>query len=160
MVEDTKYVRGAQKLSKRIATIRASIQLPLLVDDITALLLSRTLRRFDREVDPNEKPWAPLQPQSIARKRRAGYGDRKLLVQTGNLRSAIKAIRGGTGTISTNTGAGSRIGIEDPKVVKYARLHNQGRGGMPLRKFLGIGADDVKAVDGLMRRKGLQLSRI
>lgn len=157
---DTKFVRGADKLKVRLATIRSKLFLPAFTEEIKDLLVGRTQRRFDREVDPNEKPWDKLAPSTIATKRRLGYGDKKILVRTGNLRGSIKAIRGGLGTIFTNTGAGFRIGIDDPEIVKYARVHNRGGGKIPMRKFLGIGALDIKSVDSLLRRKAKQLEEL
>jgi len=161
VAEDTKFVRGAAKLSQRIKTIRNSIALPSMVEEITDLLLKRTWRRFDRQVDPNENKWEPLKESTISEKKRSGFGDQPTLVRTKAMRKAIHAIRGGFGSTYFNTGAGGRIGIDDPEITEYARVQNKGdkSHNIPARRFLGLGALDIRAVDGLMRRKGKQLER-
>lgn len=149
-LSDTRYVNGARKLGVRIRTIRDALNLPVLTGEIERLLLARTLRRFDRQLDPNENKWAPLKEDSLRRREQKG---RPLLVQTGDMRRAIQIIRGSAeGAIYTNTGASIRIGISDPDQVDKARTHQRGYKTIPARKFLGIGRNDVKAVDGLLRR--------
>lgn len=155
---DTPFVRGADRLSRRIRTIRENLGLPDLTEEIGDLLLARTMRRFERGVDPDERPWAPLKPETIRRKARGGF-PAKPLQRTLKMKDSIKKIRGGSGSLFTNTGAQVRIGIQDPQIADYARRHQQGRG-IPARRFLGIGALDVKAVDSLMRRKARQLERL
>lgn len=160
MVRDTQFVRGAERLGRRIATIRRTLNLPDLTDEIGQLLLNRTLRRFKAEVTPDGIPWEPLKESTIRRKRQLGYGDRQKLQRTDDMRSAIRLIRGGiTGAMFTNTGAGVRIAITDPKIAEYARVQNRGSydGRIPARRFLGIGRLDVKAVDSFLRRKAKQV---
>lgn len=157
---DTPFVNGAEKLRKRIERIRETAQLPAMVAEMGALLHRRTLTRFDREVDPDEKPWAPLKQATVVEKRRRGFGGRGKLKRTLNLRNSIKLIRGGAGTTFTNTGAGVRIGVEDPNIVDYARAHNRGTATIPARRFLGIGRLDIKAIDSLLRRKAKQLGDV
>lgn len=159
MATDNRVVRGHEQLSRRIATIRRNLGLPAMVDEIGKLLHRRHLERFDREVDPNYVPWVELSPATLAIKRRLGYGHKGKLQRTGALRSAIRIIRGGLGTVYTNTGAGLRIGVEDPRIAEYARDQNEGTSRIPARRFLGIGALDVKAVDSLMRRKAAALNK-
>lgn len=157
---DTPYVNGAEKLKQRIATLRSRLQLPALTTEIANLIRRRTIERFDREVDPDGIPWKPLAESTILRKRRGGYGNKKKLVRTESLRGAIRIIRGGLGATYTNTGAGFRIGVEDPKIAQYARIQNNGNRRIPARRFLGIGRLDVKAVDSLLRRKAKELDNI
>lgn len=159
MVKDTRFVYGAEKLGKRIATIRQKANVPALTAEIGELLTQRTLRRFDRQVDPDEKKWPPMSEAGISSKRRAGFGGKPTLRRTGKLRNAIKMVRGGVASTFTNTGAGVRIGIDDPKIAEYAAVHNRGKGRMPLRRFLGIGSLDIKAVDSLLRRKAKELEQ-
>lgn len=160
MALDTKFVRGATKLNRRIATIRQNLQLPILIEETKRLMLRRTLARFEREVDPNEKAWKPLKESTLRRKASAGYGDKKKLQRTEKMKSSIKVIRGGFGTTFTNTGAGFRIGIEDPDVANYARIQNRGNRRIPARRFLGVGALDIKSVDSLLRRKAKEIESI
>lgn len=161
MAQDTKYVRGAAKLSQRIKTIQASLTLPSMVDDITNLILARTLRRFDRQVDPDENKWEPLKESTISVKKRLGFGDKPSLVRTRKMRDAIHRIRSSLGSTYFRTGASSLIGIDDPEIAEYAKVQNKGYKphNIPARRFLGIGALDVRAVDSLMRRKAKQIEK-
>lgn len=157
---DTEFVKGSEKLAARIATVRRNLNLPDLTEGISVLLLRRTLDRFDAGVDPDGKPWTPLKPSTLRIKRRLGYGHKGMLKRTESLRRAIRVIRGGAGTVYTNTGAGFRIGVDDPKVAEYARIQNSGSENIPARRFLGIGRLDVKAVDSYLRRKAQQAERM
>lgn len=154
---DTRFVRGAEKLSRRISTIRARLALPPLVNEIGGLLLRRNLERFDREEDPDGVPWVPLAASTVILKRRLGYGTKGTLKRTEHMRDAIKLIRGNaSGALYINTGARVRIGIDDPEIERYARVHQNGNMRVPRRRFLGIGRLDVKAVDSFLRRRGQQ----
>jgi phage gpG-like protein len=160
MTDDTAYVRGAQRLSQRIQTIRTNLSLPSMVDEITDLLFKRTLQRFDAQVDPDNVPWRPLAAYTLQRRAREGFSPGPILQRTRALRSAIRVIRGAaTGATYTNTGANSRIGVTDPDIVPYAAAQNKGTDHIPARRFLGIGRLDVKAVDSLLRRKAAQLQK-
>lgn len=159
-VKDTPFVRGAEKIARRIATIRANYGVAAFTDEIGDLILRRTLQRFDDEVDPDGKPWLPLSPATLRRKRALGYANRGKLKRTLALRNSIRRIRGSAGSVYTNTGASVRIGVEDPKVREYGRIQNYGDGKrIPARRFLGIGASDLKAVDAFLRRKAKQIER-
>ncbi len=154
-VQDTPFVNGAARLSQRIRTISKNLALPVLVNEIGDLLLARTLRRFDAEITPDNDPWADLAPSTIQTKAQQGYGSKKKLVRTGKMREAIRIIRGNAaGATYTNTGAGVRIGVADEEVAVYARVQNSGNSHVPSRRFLGIGALDVKSVDSFLRRQG------
>ncbi len=155
-IKDTPYVSGAAKLGQRMATIRGKLDLPNLTKDVADLLLSRTLRRFDREEDPDGRHWVPHSKETV-RKRGPGA---KILNETGELRNSIRRIRGNAaGTVYTITGAGSRLGVEDPQIARRAAANQYGTLHIPQRRFLGIGRLDVKAVDSLMRRRAAKLQR-
>jgi hypothetical protein len=162
MATDTKFVKGAEKLSRRIATIRAALALPVLVNETGELLLRRHLKRFDEQVDPSGRPWKPLAASTLARRGRANKSQSsRILYQTGQLRAAIRIIRGDvTGSIFSNTGAGVRIGVSDPDQVGKARVHNYGYGYTSQRRFLGVGPLDIRAVDALMRRRAATLENL
>lgn len=160
VIKDTPFVRGAQKLGRRIQTIRDNLKLPVMVDEITTLLLRRMLDRFDKEVDPQGNKWIPLAQSTLERKARGGWGNENILVRTHDMRNAIQRIRGGLGSTFLNTGAGARIGIQNPAIAKYAKFHRKGTAIMPKRQFLGLNALDVKAVDSLLRRKAKQLQAL
>lgn len=157
---DTRFVHGAQRLGQRIATIRANLRLPSMVAEISELLLKRTLQRFDSERDPERRRWSPLTTYTLVRRLAEGYPEGPILRRSGELRGAIHIIRGSAaGSVYTNTGAQSRIGIDDPSIVPYAAAHQNGAPGLPKRRFLGISRLDVKAVDSLLRRKAAQIER-
>lgn len=159
-MKDTKFVDGAEKLKRRIATITASLALPAMMNEIGELLLRRTLRRFDAEVDPDNQKWKPLASETLQRRKRSGgYEGKKILVQTGEMRKAIDIIRGGAGSVYTNTGAGVRIGIQDEEIAVRGRVHNSGLGGIPQRRFLGIGKTDIGSVDQFLRRRADAMER-
>ena len=160
MARDTTLVRGTERLLARIKLIRETIDPPGLMDDIANLIKKRVLQRFDRQVDPNGVKWRPLEPSTIARKRRGGYGGKAALVRTGKLRDSIKVIRGQAGSRYTNTGLGFRIGIENPEIAKYAAVQNRGSRHVTARKFLGIGRSDIAAVEALLRRRVKRLQGI
>ena len=154
----TSYVRGAERLAQRINTIRTNTGVTLGSNVILELLLRRTEERFARQVDPDGVPWPGRMTHGTrgkVDKRSAGL---PLLVRTGKLRDSIGIIRGFTpGQLGVATGAQGRIGIKDPRVAFYARMHQLGIG-QERRRFLGIGALDVKAVDSLLRRAIIQPS--
>lgn len=153
---DTSYVRGAARLSQRISTISAALNLPVLTESVASLLLARTLRRFDQQVDPDGRPW---EPHAESTKRQRG-SNATILNRTGAMRGAITRIRGNAaGTVYAITGAGARIGIDDPRQVPKGTYHQYGTRHIPQRRFLGIGRLDVKAVDSLLRRKSIALTR-
>lgn len=146
---DTKFVRGATKLKATIEHIREELFLPKMTEEIGQFILRRTLVSFDHAEDPDGRPWAP-NALSTLRRRRVG-----ILNVTGALRNAIQLIRGSNvGTLAINTGAGVRIGISDPEQQRIGRYQQYGTKTIPARRFLGIGAEDIKSVDNYLRRKG------
>lgn len=146
-------VRGADKVARRIRTIRMGIGVVLASDAPANLVLKRTLDRFDKEVDPNNIKWAPLKPSTLLLKKRIGAPN-KILKRSLKLRQSIKIIRGAVGSgFGTATGTGRRIGVTDPSLVPRARAHQFGTSRMVKRRFLGVGPLDVKAVDSLLRRE-------
>ena len=157
---DNEFVHGVDKLQQRIRTIRERLELPAMVQATGVLLVKRTKDRFNRGIDPNYTPWKPLAPATLEIKRRLGYGQKGMLKRTENMYNAIRVIRGGLDTFSALTGAGLRIGIDDPDIAEYARFQQRGTKKIPARRFLGIGRLDIKAVDGLMRRKARQLESV
>ncbi len=154
---DNQYVRGASRLAQRIRTLRAALAIPVLEEELGRLLLRRTLQRFDNEVDPDGRPWAALSASTLSRrKRKGGKQGKKILVQSGAMRAAIRRIRGSSeGLVAVKTGAGFRIGVDDKNQTGKAATHQYGRPGIPVRRFLGIGRLDVKSVDSFLRRRAV-----
>lgn len=156
VVRDSQFVNGAARLSRRIATIRTKLNLPDVTAEVGNLMLRRVKDRFNAEVNPDNMRWAPLKESTLRVKRALGYGDQRKLVRTGTMRDAIQIIAGGASSTFFNTGAGVRIGIQDPEVAKYATIQNNGNKRIKARRFLGVGRLDVKAVDSLLRRMARQ----
>jgi Phage virion morphogenesis family. len=160
-LQDTRYVRGPEKLARRMATIRATLALPVLTNEVAELLLKRTLVRFEAQVDPDNTPWRALAPATELRRKQSGYDPKHPILQrTQELKHAIHILRGlAPGAVFTNTGAGARIGVSDEGIIGRARAHQRGTAHVPMRRFLGIGRLDVKAVDSQLRRLGAQLNK-
>lgn len=171
---DTPYVKGATKLRQRIATIRAGVPFALnrAVSDAGQLILQRTRNRYLRGVDPDGRPWTALSGATLVRKKRPPtspqYRDKGQLAKgfsTGALYGSIQLIRGSSaGLFAAVTGAGVRIGIGNAgafgpvqkrgkDIAQYARTFQQGSANQPARRFIGIGALDVKSVDSLLRNR-------
>lgn len=157
-IRDTHYVRGAQKLGRRIASVKQALSVAVVVELAGPYMKRRTLERFDKEVDPDDNPWARLSRSTVLRrKRKPGTrmknGRPKILDDSGSMRAAIKAIRGrADGAVYTNTGAGVRIGITDPKQLAKAFVHQRGWDRTPQRRFLGVGRKDTDAISAMLRR--------
>lgn len=156
---DTKQVKGAASLKKRLRSIQQNTKTALASRSILKYILQRNLERFRLGVDPEGVPWKPLAQSTILRKRRAqrtgdalrGSGSR-ILVRTGAMFRNIKVLTGAvSGGLGVATGYGGRIGIADPEIADYARKHQSGRG-RPRRRFLGVSLADRKAVDSMLRR--------
>lgn len=161
MATAKKAVKGDKALLARIATIQEGIGPLVSRQRLGDFLLRRMLARFDREEDPDGRKW---KARSTAKRARS----HKLLNETGELRSSIGVLGGEGGTgFGVNTGAGFRIGVRAHSVTDshgrtinpavYGKVHQQGNGHVPQRRFLGIGALDVKAVDSLLRREMAKL---
>lgn len=114
-------------------------------------MLKRTKARFLQEVDPDGRPWAPLDP--ITRKRKGIMGPHQILVDSGHMYKDIQVVRGATargpGTVTVNTGSGFRIGVPN---TKYAAVHQFGSEHVPARPFLGINKSDVRSLVEMIKR--------
>lgn len=151
---NTPQVQGADALVQKIKRVRAAAVGVLTDPQIENLLIRRVRARFAQGVAPDGTPWPGLLESTIASKRRHGFKKPEALLQaSGRLFAALQIIRGNnTGLLSGNTGAGFRIGINDPVAAEYGRLHNYGLGGQEQRQFVGLSRLDVVAVSGLLRR--------
>lgn len=157
-----RLVHGERALAARIRRVRGSVRTTL-KDKVPPLLLRRTKDRFNRQVDPNERPWQELADSTLERRRRGGNFRRKILHQTERLKRGIALIRG-RAALAVNTGAEIRIGVKDAVAAAYGRYHQRGEGGQVQRRFLGIGRADVRAVDlllknAIIRANGLKVTR-
>lgn len=154
-------VSGQQRILARMRRVREGLPGIMQSEEIVQFLSARLRRNFDKGVDPDGKPWKPLAASTIERKKKAGnpYPNRPLYA-TGLMRRSISVIVGrADGIFAVNTGLGLRIGVDSEEASQYARIHNYG--GMagnpphkiPMRKFLALGAKDVVAVQGYVRRR-------
>lgn len=153
-------VSGQRSLVQRLK--RISARMPGLLTEAQAgeFLAKRMLRRFDAQMAPDGSKWKPLDDVALARKKRRGYGDKPLLVNSGSLRDAIGVILGGReGLFAVNSGLGVRVGIREEEQAFYGRLHNYGFGVQTMRKFIGFNELDIGAVQSLLRRKAQQIIR-
>lgn len=151
-------VTGATKVVNRLHTIRAAAAVALTGNGLQRLLLDRTKARFLRQVDPNNEKWKPLSPVTADDK--ASRGKRpEILQRSGVLYESLAIVKRNQTNLASPTGAGFSIGVisssrgeygKDPSI--YGRRHQFGEG-VKQRRFLGMGAADIKAVDGLLRRE-------
>lgn len=158
MAEDTKFVKGADKLAARLRKLSVSIRKTVTDGRIPALLLRRTKKRFDKQLDPNERKWEPLSPNTLVRRRSGGNLRRKALHETLRLKQSIAIVK--KSSLFSVTGASARIGVNDPVAAAYGRFHQTGEGDLVQRRFLGIGKSDIKAVDLLLEKAIIRGNRL
>lgn len=160
-------VRGASKLKAVLDTTGGAITALLARDRIQSLLLKRTTDRFKpkggnrAQTDPNGIPWAPVKRSTVER-RRYNKNKHQGLVDSQSLVKAIAIVRSrmSGSALQSPTGGGFSIGIKPGSPAnKYARTHQLGGYTgtnhdirVKARRFLGIGAGDVAAVQGLIKR--------
>lgn len=159
MAAAKRAVTGDQKLLRRIRTIQKGLPPLVSRERLGDFLVRRMQERYGRRVDPDERPWKERSPNTP--------GDHPLLEKKGYLRKSIGVLGGiGGSGMGINTGAGFRIGVRSRQVqektrtvdtVTYGRAHQIGNRHVPRRRFIGIGALDVKAVDSLLRREANKL---
>lgn len=154
---DTTVVRGAEAVAQKLRKARESTAKFLNSDVLLLAILKSNLKRFDAQIGPDGVPWPGRLRTDSGKADRRSRG-KKLLVREGTLRKAITTIRGSnTGTLSTATGAGGRIGVPaNSPASKYGRFHQFGIG-VVQRRFLGVSREDRVMVDSLLRNAILKL---
>lgn len=135
----------------------AAADLTPAMDEIGATVADHARDRFERQQDPDGRPWKPHAPATILRRLLRGGGRRtgrtgrpgfnpQILLDTGRLRDSIthRAARDSV-TIGTN--------------VVYAAIHQlggqAGRGRkvtIPARPFLGLDDADREDIPAILRR--------
>lgn len=93
---------------------------------ISFFLEEQTLRRFETETDPWGRPWRPLAPATLARRR---HGGSRILQDTGRLKGSWR--RGVTGDA-----AFLRAGVYYAAFHQYGTRTRSGREHVPPRKML------------------------
>lgn len=149
----TPKVRGHQEIITRLRKVAAGVSSAAVGADIEKFMEDRVKLRFSRQRDPDGNKWDAISPQWAKRK-----GNNKILTHSGTLRKAIKVVRRNAGSLASSTGLGFSIGVDpdatDPNgvpAIQYGRVHNFGMGRHPPRRFLGMGALDIRALQDRMR---------
>lgn len=118
-------------------------------DDIADVLYDGTMERFDREIDPDGKPWQ--------KSWRAKVQNGKTLQNTGRLRDSINKVVDGTRiSLKTNVkyaGTMQNGAVITPKQGGYLTFKTPTGGWVrlrsvkiPARRFLGLSKDDAQAI--------------
>ena len=125
---DVKYDDSAvQKALARV--LRATGNARPLMQDIGEYLTPVHEDRWERETDPDGRPWAPLKPETLKRKKTT-----RILYEEGDL------LRG---AIYNASATQLEFGLNDWK----AAFHQFGTSrGLPAREMLGLDADDEQEI--------------
>lgn len=163
--------RGSQKVKAMLDRAQKAAGLVYSQKALEKLLVARTKGRFNEfgaagpyssvaGRDPDGVPWKPLAASTT--NYRSGNPGRALFV-TGALRDSIGVTRSNMGKVAVQSpsGGGFSIGVRNTTAQaeggktpsQYARFHQFGTATLPQRRFLGIGAGDVKAVDDWIARQ-------
>ena len=126
-----------EQLTKLVERVEEALDTTDILDEVGALMLTRTRTRFLREVDPDEIPWKPSQA-AIRRRRLGGTGT---LFNTGKLWRSIQL---------ADRGPNQRAIMTD---VPYGVTHQEGLQGNVKRVFLGFGEQDERLVDALLEKR-------
>lgn len=148
-------VVGTQEVINRLHKLNQDALGVVSEKALQSLLERRVLARFDQGVSPDGVPWPGLLESTIKRKLRSAYAGnaKRLLVRTRLLRDSLGVIPGSSkGLLASSTGAGFRIGVNDPEASRYGRFHNYGIG-QEKRQFIGLGASDLRSVQEFLNRR-------
>lgn len=120
---------GDRQLSRRFTAVSAALDdARPAFHEMVDLLVDWERRQFDSQGSYASGGWTPNAPSTTAAKAALGY-DTRILHRTGRLRQSL-AVRGG---------AGQEIQIHPQwmvfrSTVPYGRIHQDGAGGLPVRK--------------------------
>lgn len=137
----TVHIEGSAEVQAALKRISEALDPVAILDEASALILSRIRIRFRAEVDPEGQQWAPLSPKTITERLRKGFGASPILYRTGRLFNSIQLAR---------DGEFSRVIKTD---VEYASYLQSGSENMPARPFLGVSNDDVPLVSRLVVKR-------
>ena len=112
-VDDRELLATLERLRRRLADLTPAMR------GIATELEARIEARFERQVDPSGRPWAPLRPSTLERKKRKGA----ILYDTGDLQGSL-------------TSAAERDFAQVGFGVPYAAYHEFGTRRMPRRGLL------------------------
>jgi phage gpG-like protein len=126
------------ELGRLVSVLERSVRRTLNKDVILFPIMrkqqERTELRYRAQINPDQEPWAPLAPSTIARKRRKGAPNR-ILVETGALFNSLRVQDSGPSSFDIVFGP------------EYGKYHNTGTRNMPKRSFLGFNVRDVRLVE-------------
>lgn len=127
-------VRGQEALERTLSDLNKALVVRDILDESTAVLLSRIRQRFLAEEDPDGVPWIPSRASQL----RSGGGT---LFDTGRLFHSIQlyAVDAESRAIGTD--------------VFYGRFHQFGTVKLPQRQFLGFSDEDATVVEGLIIKR-------
>ena len=125
-------VTGILNFKARLKEIQSRLDPESLLDEVSAILLDRTRKRFLQAVDPEGVPW---QISQASLRRSAG----KTLYKSGRLFRSIRVYNKSPGVRS--------IGAD----VGYGEKHQLGLEGLPKRVFLGFSAEDEQVAINFLR---------
>lgn len=117
--------------------------------EIADVLYDGTMERFDKEIDPDGKPWQ--------KSWRAKVQSGKTLQNTGRLRDSIhKVVKGNSVSLATNViyaGTMQNGAVITPKNGKFLTFRTPTGGWVrlrsvkiPARRFFGLSKDDAQAI--------------
>lgn len=122
---------GVQSVLKAFSKVREATQLYVYGRRLNALLLENVRRRFKDQVSPTGEPWIR---SKAADKRKDN--NRGTLYDTGRLYRSLNVVSKGNRRFVTSR-------------VAYAKTHDLGLKGMPVRKFMAFSQSDIEDANGL-----------
>lgn len=136
-------VRGAAEVEAALDRVSEALDPVILLDEVSAMILSRIRTRFKNETNVEGVKWAPLRPKTIIQRVRLGFGARPILYRTGNLYKSIQLAKEGSMSRAIKTD------------VEYAAPLQFGddKSNLPARSFLGVNKQDVDLATALIAKR-------
>lgn len=125
-------IQGAEKLNKFIRKNIKKVKNPIKFYARASILLFQDVQRHFQKEESPEGAWKDLSPITLARRRKAGAGAKKLR-DTGRLFGSIKPIY---------TSNKAEVGTN----LIYASTHQVGRGKIPARPFIWMSKEAEKRI--------------
>lgn len=137
-IDDREFTKALESLGQKLSDPSAALR------SVGEYMLLKTRDRFDREVDPENKAWAPLAAATIKAKQRkrdqgkGGLAPSGILKESGLLRDTITYQLKKDGVL-----------IGTPRA--YGQYHQFGTKRMPMRQFLGVDDEDKAEILAIFR---------
>lgn len=123
------------RLLGKLLSVESDITKPL--EQLGEAIIGNTQRRFEEEVDPDGKAWAPLSESTIKQRRKGNNGTGapdQILNDTGLLKGSY---------IATVVGRTLEVGTNVEYAVYHQGVEDSVDGNLPVREHLGISDEDV-----------------